>query len=153
MLPSRSFLARLHEFYSPAEHGERADAIEAAIERSWRQVGTETRTLEIDRTLFGGPLRVAITVEGRHVAVHDLPAGQYYIGRYEGCQIRLEPASVSRVHALLTVHADHYMTISDLWSRNGVSVNGRAIPPGAPHPVRGRDEIRLGDAVLTFTCQ
>lgn len=150
MLPTRNFLTRLHEFYSPEQHGERANSIEAAIERTWREVGMQTRTLEIDRTLIEGTLKVEVSSEGQRLAVHDLKPGQYYVGRYEAWQIRLEFASVSRVHALLTVHAAGFMTICDLWSRNGILFSGYRTSPGRPHDVHSHDTLNLGDAELKF---
>jgi hypothetical protein len=51
---------------------------------------------------------------------------------------------------LLTVHADGFMTLCDLWSHNGVAVNGCTIPPGQSVRIRRGDAIWLGGVSLSI---
>jgi FHA domain len=67
-----------------------------------------------------------------------LAQGEYLIGRSPQCAIRLEDPTVSRHHALLRV-LDDLAEVEDLGSRNGVSVNGRA--------VAGRQRLKSGDRI------
>jgi hypothetical protein len=71
----------------------------------------------------------------------EVPLGQFVIGRSADCQLALDDPLVSRRHALLTVRADG-VTIEDLGSRNGVSVNGVKVdgPRGLVHG----DRITIG---------
>jgi hypothetical protein len=72
---------------------------------------------------------------------HDLElgTGEFSLGRSADCQLSLDDPLVSRRHALLVVTGDG-VTIEDLSSRNGVSVNGE--------PVTGRAHLSDGDRIL-----
>ena len=61
-----------------------------------------------------------------HTTEIDLPVGEVIIGRALECFIRLDDAMVSRRHARLLV-TDDLVTIEDLGSRNGVTVNSQAL--------------------------
>lgn len=84
-----------------------------------------------------------MAVRLRYLA-HDLevPMGQFVIGRSPDCQLSLDDPLVSRRHALLTVRADG-VTIEDLGSRNGVSVNDAKI--------EGRRKLSPGDRITIGT--
>ncbi len=68
----------------------------------------------------------------------ELSEGEFVVGRNASCQLSLDDPLVSRRHAVLTVRADQ-VTVEDLGSRNGVSVNGERIA--------GRMLLRPGDRV------
>ncbi|HEY3358370.1 MAG TPA: FHA domain-containing protein [Polyangia bacterium] len=61
-----------------------------------------------------------------HTTEIDLPLGDVIIGRALECFIRLDDAMVSRRHARLFV-TDDGITVEDLGSRNGVTVNAAVI--------------------------
>ena len=71
---------------------------------------------------------------------HDLELneGEFVVGRNASCQLSLDDPLVSRRHALFSVLPDQ-VTVEDLGSRNGVSVNGERIA--------GRTLLRPGDRV------
>ena len=71
---------------------------------------------------------------------HDLELneGEFVVGRNASCQLSLDDPLVSRRHAVFTVHEDA-VTLEDLGSRNGVSVNGER--------ANGRVLLRPGDRV------
>src|SRR5689334_8457261 len=71
------------------------------------------------------------------------------IGRQPDNDVALDLPALSRRHALLVAEGDSY-TLSDLHSRNGTFVNGAAVT--RPVRLRHGDEIRVGDAVLRFSC-
>ena len=54
----------------------------------------------------------------------EMPVGDFVIGRSSACNLALDDALVSRRHAAFHV-ADDGVTVEDLGSRNGISVNGR----------------------------
>jgi pSer/pThr/pTyr-binding forkhead associated (FHA) protein len=56
----------------------------------------------------------------------ELSEGEFVLGRSAECQLSLDDPLVSRRHALLQVTSDG-VTVEDLQSRNGVTVNGRTI--------------------------
>ena len=69
----------------------------------------------------------------------DLPIGRFVIGRAEGSGLALDDPLVSRQHAILVV-SDEEVTLEDLGSRNGVSVNGER--------VTGSRKLELGDELV-----
>ena len=71
---------------------------------------------------------------------HDLELneGEFVVGRNASCQLSLDDPLVSRRHAVFNVRADT-VTVEDLGSRNGVSLNGERIA--------GRVLMRPGDKV------
>lgn len=69
----------------------------------------------------------------------ELSDGQFVIGRSAECQLSLDDPLVSRRHALLTVTGDD-VTVQDLGSRNGMSVNGDKI--------QGVRQVQHGDQIV-----
>ena len=77
------------------------------------------------------------------------PAGAWVIGRSEGCDVVLEDPAVSSRHARVSLDGPGGRpVISDLGSRNGTVVAGRAAT--APTPVPARATIRLGATCLQW---
>ena len=63
---------------------------------------------------------------------------RFFIGRAEDCHLRPNTDLISRHHCVITVE-DDFVTIRDLGSRNGTSVNGERI--------RGEEELNDGDKI------
>lgn len=66
----------------------------------------------------------------------ELPIGEFTIGRGAECQLSLDDPLVSRRHAVLHIRKDG-VSIEDLNSRNGVTVNGAKLD--------GHRDLRDGD--------
>ena len=69
------------------------------------------------------------------------------IGRSSDNDIVLDDIKVSRRHARLDVSGDT-LSITDLESSNGTMVNGGAITPGTPLPLKENDSVSIGDSTL-----
>ncbi|MBI3200665.1 MAG: FHA domain-containing protein [Myxococcales bacterium] len=78
-----------------------------------------------------------------------LPPGAYEIGRSAHCQVILEGAKVSRLHARIVVD-DRGVAIEDLGSSNGVFVNNKRISRGKAAVAPG-DRLLVGDVELELT--
>jgi len=74
-----------------------------------------------------------------------LPPGEHVIGRDPAAAIWVESSLVSRHHARILVTASA-VTVEDLGSRNGTSVNGRPADPRVP--LASGDEILVGQTRL-----
>jgi serine/threonine-protein kinase len=82
---------------------------------------------------------------------YDLREGPIAIGRHEACQYILASPRMSRLHACIYTHRGR-VWISDLQSQNGTKVDGRALTPGVPVPMRVDGEpttVTLYDQELT----
>jgi hypothetical protein len=77
----------------------------------------------------------------------ELAEGRFVIGRADNCELFLDDPLASRQHAALAI-TEHRVTLEDLGSRNGVSVNGervtgsRILQPG--------DRIAIGKHEMSF---
>lgn len=76
-----------------------------------------------------------------------LAEGDIVLGRSRGCGIRVDEESVSRSHALLSLHGDEAQ-VRDLGSSNGLFVNGKRVSKETL--LKNGDAIGLGSALLTF---
>ncbi len=86
--------------------------------------------------------RYLLTVEGREI---DLSDGEATLGRSRTATVRVEHESVSRSHALLTLHRGE-VTIRDLNSSNGTWISGKRLTTETRLPHGGR--VQLGAAVV-----
>ncbi|HUO85859.1 MAG TPA: FHA domain-containing protein [Thermoanaerobaculia bacterium] len=77
----------------------------------------------------------------------DLPVGDHVIGRSRDCDIVVRDPTVSRAHALVAVERGR-VTVQDLGSSNGVSVNGQRI--GGEVELADGDQVRLGRVRMTL---
>jgi hypothetical protein len=77
----------------------------------------------------------------------ELSQGEFLVGRSAECQLAVDDPLVSRKHAVLLV-GDDSVTIKDLGSRNGVSVNGARIQ--GPVGLGDGDRIQIGAQEMTF---
>jgi len=79
----------------------------------------------------------------------DLPRGATLIGRSSDCHVTIEDPLVSREHARIIIDGDGALC-EDLGSRNGVKINGVAIPARKTAPLKDGDRLRIGTQELVF---
>ncbi|MFF2962071.1 FHA domain-containing protein [Streptomyces sp. NPDC057963] len=79
--------------------------------------------------------------------VHLLHGGRIRIGRSADADVPLDDPDVSRLHCAVTVSADGLVSVADLGSTNGTSLDGTEV---RDRPVRLRpgDLLRLGESTL-----
>jgi hypothetical protein len=77
----------------------------------------------------------------------SLAEGRFVIGRAETCELPLDDPLASRQHAVLVTTAEH-VTLEDLGSRNGVTVNGQRIT--GSKVLQPGDTIVIGKNEMTF---
>lgn len=76
--------------------------------------------------------------------------GPYIVGRSSEVEWTVPDQAVSRRHASITWHSGRWF-ISDLESRHGTMVNGKAVAPGEQFPIEAGDLVQLG--VWSCRCQ
>jgi two-component system response regulator AtoC len=90
--------------------------------------------------------RLLVHWDGGFVS-RELPeSGSITFGRSHSADVRIDDASVSRLHA--TLHVGQAFSIEDLGSSNGTRVAGRVIEAGKRVPLRPNDKIEVGAAAL-----
>lgn len=93
--------------------------------------------------------RLTAFLPDRPVAVRWLTVErELRIGRAPDCDLRLDHASVSRLHATLSREEDGWR-LRDLSSKNGSFVDGRPVAPEAP--LGSHSWLRFGDVHCEFT--
>jgi hypothetical protein len=109
----------------------------------------------MEETVIEGPpigeppaLRLVVTSSGPNVGqTFGLDRREMIIGREEGSDIRLDNLTVSHDHALVRTHSE-VVTIEDLRSKNGTTVNGK--PVSRPVAIAPGDLITVGAVELLF---
>jgi hypothetical protein len=71
------------------------------------------------------------------------------IGRAAGNRLRIEDASISRVHCSFALRSDGQIVLADLNSSNGTSVNDQPLHPNEARAIQQGDAITVGDIHLT----
>ncbi len=71
------------------------------------------------------------------------------IGRSSGNDIPLDTTAVSRYHISLTLKGEQ-VVLEDLESINGTYVDGVRLPPHETRPLKGGEEIQIGDIRLIY---
>ncbi len=106
---------------------------------------TETvdeRTREVP---FGAPHAfVLVMVDGDDAtAVFRIVRTESVLGRGEEADIAIEDEQISKQHCRIRVEGS-VLTIADLGSRNGTSVNDRRLPANVAQRLKNLDEIEVG---------
>lgn len=89
---------------------------------------------------------LVLATEGGKEARVMVRGALFTIGRGAENDLILSDASVSRVHLSIRYERDGYVA-QDMESRNGTTVNGRAITSA---PLTGGESLRLGDVAVRF---
>jgi putative nucleotidyltransferase with HDIG domain len=80
-------------------------------------------------------VRLEPTAQWSHLGVIPVAAGaSKTLGRTDYADIRVDDPSLSRLHARLAVDADGVLTVQDLGSTNGITLNGEVRDLARAHP-------------------
>lgn len=103
-----------------------------------------------------GPAAAELRVVGGPDAggVHRLHGREIRVGRSGEADVPLDDPDVSRLHLALHLAEDGRVTVRDLGSTNGTTLDGRIVPPGPPEeavPLDGGGLLRIGESTLRVT--
>ncbi|MBQ0974100.1 FHA domain-containing protein [Streptomyces sp. RK31] len=100
--------------------------------------------------LDAAPTRLHVVAGPDAGGVHLLHGGEIRIGRSADADVPLDDPDVSRLHCAVTVGSDGRVSVADLGSTNGTTLDGR--PVGA-RPVRLNPGalLRIGESALRLT--
>jgi diguanylate cyclase (GGDEF)-like protein len=78
-----------------------------------------------------------------------ITADEMIIGRDPSADISITDPSISRKHARVT-RSEHGVTLEDLGSSNGTSINGKKVEPGIVVNLAKEDLIKLGNSIVKY---
>ncbi|HTG14103.1 MAG TPA: FhaA domain-containing protein [Blastocatellia bacterium] len=81
----------------------------------------------------------------------ELKGSPSCIGRAAGNALRIDDASISRIHCSLALRESGEVVVADLGSANGTFVNQGLLGSNEARPVEESDVIRVGDVTLTVS--
>lgn len=139
----------------PLTHGDlvqlgdyRLELVDEELEKRTTSKGrASAQPIPQRQTLTGQPDRLVMLVGPTPGAEFPLSSERCVLGRGEECDISVNHASVSRVHAEINALGDGRYEILDLNSANGVRINGVELQRSL---IDARDTIELGDVVVKF---
>ena len=95
--------------------------------------------------------RVTIRDEAHEVPLALKPGGKRLsVGRVADNELTLNDASVSKIHAALTMNQQGTLLVADTGSTNGTYINGRRISYGEAHQIEDGDVVGFGDVEVRF---
>ncbi|MFE2724538.1 FtsK/SpoIIIE domain-containing protein [Kitasatospora sp. NPDC059327] len=103
-----------------------------------------------------GPAAAELRVVGGPDAggVHRLHGREIRVGRSGAADVPLDDPDVSRLHLALHLGEDGRITVRDLGSTNGTTLDGRIVPPGPAEeavPLEGGGLLRIGESTLRIS--
>ncbi|GAA3504011.1 FHA domain-containing protein [Streptomyces prasinosporus] len=100
--------------------------------------------------LDDAPTRLHVVAGPDAGGVHLLHGGEIRIGRSADADVPLDDPDVSRLHCAVTVGPDGRVSVADLGSTNGTTLDGRRV---GPRPVRFAPGalLRIGESALRLT--
>ena len=95
--------------------------------------------------------RITIQDNAREVPLALIPGGRRLsVGRVADNELSLNHASVSKIHAALTMNAQGTLLVADTGSTNGTYINGRRIAYGEARQIEDGDVVSFGDVEVRF---
>ena len=95
--------------------------------------------------------RITIRDHAREVPLDLIPGGRRLsVGRVSDNELSLNDASVSKIHAALTMNAQGTLLVADTGSTNGTYINGRRIAYGEARQIEAGDVVGFGDVEVRF---
>lgn len=91
-----------------------------------RRGRTSRRAVPVARPRTRTPSAFLVEEEEGVFRLHFLEGRNFFVGRADACQLRIDSPEISRHHAIIRCHGDRF-EILDCASTNGVRVNGRFV--------------------------
>jgi len=95
--------------------------------------------------------RVSLGDKVQVVPLLLVPGGKRVsVGRVRDNELALDDASVSKIHAALTMNVQGTLLVADTGSTNGTFINGRRISYGEARQIEDGDVVGFGDVEVRF---
>jgi pSer/pThr/pTyr-binding forkhead associated (FHA) protein len=97
--------------------------------------------------------KISLKGEEKERRLEFASGGRCSVGRSGGNDLMLDDASVSKMHAALSLAADGSLLVADTGSTNGTYINGQRIAYGKAMALLESDKVRFGEVEVGFTRQ
>ncbi len=95
--------------------------------------------------------RITLGDRAQEVPLEFIPGGRRLsVGRVSDNELSLNDASVSKIHAALTMNSQGTLLVADTGSTNGTFINGRRIAYGEARQIEDGDVVGFGDVEVRF---
>lgn len=95
--------------------------------------------------------RVTIRDSAQEIPLVMIPGGRRLsVGRVSDNELSLNDASVSKIHAALTMNEQGTLLVADTGSTNGTYINGRRIAYGEARQIEAGDVVGFGEVEVRF---
>jgi two-component system cell cycle response regulator len=116
-----------------------------------------TTTLVLDQETINRELQKAKEQPACLILIRGTPQGHRFfitedemtIGRDPSADLCVADQSISRKHARV-IRTEHGVTLEDLGSSNGTSVNGKRLEPGNVVTLAKEDLVKLGNSIVKY---
>jgi two-component system cell cycle response regulator len=116
-----------------------------------------TKTLVLDQETINREIQKAKEQPACLILIRGTPQGHRFfitqdemiIGRDPSADLCIADQSISRRHAKVN-RTDHGVTLEDLGSSNGTSVNGKKLEPGNIVTLAKEDLVKLGNSIVKY---
>jgi hypothetical protein len=95
--------------------------------------------------------RVTVRDSAQEIPLAMIPGGRRLsVGRVSDNELSLNDASVSKIHAALTMNEQGTLLVADTGSTNGTYINGRRIAYGEARQIEAGDVVGFGEVEVRF---
>ena len=95
--------------------------------------------------------RITVGDRAQEIPLEMTPGGRRLsVGRVSDNELSLNDASVSKIHAALTMNSQGTLLVADTGSTNGTFINGRRISYGEARQIEDGDVVGFGDVEVRF---
>jgi pSer/pThr/pTyr-binding forkhead associated (FHA) protein len=96
--------------------------------------------------------KLIVTLADGSQQTHELTEDVVTIGRVSDNTIQIDDASVSSLHAQLTLQGHDY-ALQDTGSTNGTRFNGKSVKAEEEHQLQDGDQLRFGSIDVTYASE
>jgi hypothetical protein len=105
----------------------------------------------VEKTAVDLVARVTIGDSAQEIPLAMIPGGRRLsVGRVSDNELSLNHASVSKIHAALTMNEQGTLLVADTGSTNGTFINGRRIAYGEARQIEAGDVVGFGEVEVRF---
>ena len=124
------------------------DAAAQAYQQGYSIVTEQDQAGERGNQALAATFYVEIITQSAPIRRVEVSLEDIVVGRSERCTIPVDDGRVSRVHLRIQRRPDRGVTITDLYTANGTTLDGRNVPPGMSISWLIGQTVQVGNVIL-----